>query len=233
MDTLDDFLMTRAASPDRPLAGLTILLVEDSRFAADGLRLIAQRSGARFRRADSLQSARRHLAVYRPTVVAVDLGLPDGSGLDLIRDLACATPRVTALIALSGDTDLHKAAISAGADTFIAKPIDHIAQFQQAILARLPSDRIRPILVEEEVPAFEADPLAYNDDLAAMAEELARGRVDYVIQFLSGVTKLIGDEDIAQTVRDLAAARRSGALTSTIEARLGALLDGRAGARMV
>ena len=78
--------MNVKATAVRPLLGLTVLVVEDSRFASEALRLLCIRSGARIRRADSLSAAHRHLKVYRPAVVIVDLGLPDGSGIELIEE---------------------------------------------------------------------------------------------------------------------------------------------------
>ena len=84
------------------LFAVTILLVEDSRSASEAIRLYAAESGARVRRADSLHAASRHLAIYRPNVVMVDLGLPDGDGMALIRHLASASTPIDAIVALSG-----------------------------------------------------------------------------------------------------------------------------------
>src|SRR6056297_3089561 len=98
MSDLDSLAPQRAASAQRPLLGMTVLAVEDSRYASEAMRLMCLRSGARIRRADCLRAARRHLSVYRPSVVIVDLGLPDGSGLDLISELSSAIPRVSGLL---------------------------------------------------------------------------------------------------------------------------------------
>src|SRR6056297_3042819 len=141
MEGLEDaFSPQRPPTARRPLLRMTILVVEDSRYACEALRLMCLRSGARIRRADCLTSARRHLQVYRPSAVIVDHGLPDGSGLELIAELHAARPRVGILMGMSGDGTGASAAKAAGADGFLDKPIASLATFQHAILEHMPSD---------------------------------------------------------------------------------------------
>jgi len=123
-----------------PLSGITILLVEDSASASEALRLMAVRSGARLRRADSLASAARHLAIYRPSVVIVDLGLPDGDGMTLIQSISEKAVPCPALIATSGsaEADWADAAWAAGANALLPKPIEGINQFQEIVLRAMP-----------------------------------------------------------------------------------------------
>ncbi len=206
-ESLEDFLMTRPPTAERPLLGQTVLVVEDSRFACEALRMICQRSGARIRRADCLKSAARHLRTYRPGIVLVDLGLPDGSGLDLIRELSAGEPRLSVIIAMTGDDGLEGKALAAGADAFISKPIRSISAFQSTILKVLPKDArpigLRPVSADEVVP----DRIAYRDDLALVSDLLTsdpdEATLHYLTSFLIGLAKSADDPLLAQIARDV------------------------------
>lgn len=186
-----------------PLAGLTMLAVEDSRFASEALRLLCQRSGARLRRAETLTAARRHLAVYRPDVVLVDLGLPDGNGVDLIRELTRASGGGSLVIAISGDPDGWSAAVRAGAAGFMEKPLNSLAGFQQAILGHL-GDR-PAAAVSEEGGAIRPDRQALHDDLVHAADLVAADLESwgspaarrYTVNFVSGLARSTHDADLA------------------------------------
>jgi DNA-binding response OmpR family regulator len=213
-ETLEDFLMTRPPTAERPLLGQTLLVVEDSRFACEALRLICQRSGARIRRADSLKSASRHLCTYRPGIVLVDVGLPDGSGLDLVRTLANCDPRIPLIMAMSGDDSLADKARDAGADAFLEKPITSISAFQSAILSNLPMAArptgLRAVCTDEVSP----DRIALRDDLALAADLLVpepdQRTLDYLTNFLLGIAKSLQDHELRDAVHNADASKGSG-----------------------
>lgn len=173
-----------------PLSGVTLLAVEDSRFASEALRLLCQRSGARLRRAETLAAARRHLVVYRPDVVLVDLGLPDGNGVDLIRELARNSAGSCLVLAISGDPDGWTAAMRAGAAGFLEKPVDSLASFQQTILAHLTgqASAISPAMKQPIHP----DQQALHDDLvhaANLVENDPATPRQYVSNFVRGLAR--------------------------------------------
>lgn len=237
MDDFDQFTMTRMPTARRPLLGLTILVVEDSRYASEAMRLLCLKSGARIRRADCLTSGRRHLQIYRPSGVIVDCGLPDGSGIELIDELARATPRVGVLLATSGDTDVEATAMAAGADGFLPKPVSSLAAFQEAILSRIPSDRhpSGPRAVSEEL--IQPDRVAFDDDMAHAADILRDseedGSIDYLAQFLRGVANSADDTDLANAAQDLAKARTEGRAVRSDLARVAGLVQDRLAQRAV
>ncbi len=113
-----------AAEGPRPAGSLRILLVEDD---ADTRRVMARLLAARGHRvatADGVAAAARSAEGADFDLLVSDLGLPDGSGLDLIRTLRSRGP--IAGIALSGhgmDDDLRRSR-EAGFVEHLTKPVD-------------------------------------------------------------------------------------------------------------
>ncbi len=231
-DDLDTFFITRPPTPERPLLGLTVLVVEDSLFASEAMRLLCLRSGARIRRADSLKSAYRHLSVYRPMVIIVDLGLPDGSGAELIREVATAKPRVPVILGISGDAGARAACVAAGADGFLEKPVESLAVFQNEVLRHLPKSKRPRKLRALSKETISPDPLALREDLTHIAELLNDDDHDedslrYVSQFLWGLARLVHDTPLTQAIADMDIQIRAGRPVGANLAQISALVGER------
>ena len=201
----------------KPLAGLTILLVEDSRYFADAVRLLATKSGARLRRADSLASARTHMKVCAPDVILVDLCLPDGSGQEFIKEVRDANRHLAkppAIVAMSGlESGAEKiTALENGASTFLRKPFFDLAQFQQIILSVLPE--IAQIKGPRSLPlgqAISPDQTALHSDLLRIdglildaLEKEDRSMLKYCALSLQSIANVNKDQDLFETVTVLA-----------------------------
>ncbi|WP_254796838.1 response regulator [Sulfitobacter albidus] len=208
-----------------------MLVVEDSRFACEAMRLLCLRSGARIRRADCIRSARRHLQVYRPTVVIVDLGLPDGCGTQFIAELVEAETTQSIVLAISGDTEREGEALAAGAQGFLGKPITSLAAFQQAVLSQLPADRRPSGLRVIENETITPDEMAYHDDISHAADILENlpneHALDYLAQFLRGVARSADDDPMVQAAHALAARRADGGAAGSETARIAGLIQQR------
>lgn len=227
-DSLSQPLGPRPVDLRRPLMGLTVLVVEDSRYASEAMRLLCLRSGARIRRADRLASAHRHLRTYRPSVVIVDLGLPDGCGDELIRTIKSTAQTMPVVLGTSGDSAMEQVAYAAGADGFLPKPVESLGLFQQAILSILPvSERPRMLLPVNDA-TISPDPIALRDDLSHMAQVLSVARdqpaFGYVAQFLAGLAR--SSHDDALELAASALRRRGGPSPSDIS-RLSGLVQER------
>lgn len=189
--------------PDRhvtdalPLQGLTLLVVDDSRFACDAWRLILSRAGARMRRAESLEIARLHLGLHRPDLAIVDLGLPDGRGEDLIADLAASGLPV---IGLSGDPEGRSRALNAGARAFLEKPLPPVAGLIRLIRDLVTGDGAG--VAAMDIPAANGDMMALRDDLMLAADLVQTpGDPAYALSFLQGLARAAGDPALEAATR--------------------------------
>jgi CheY-like chemotaxis protein len=195
-----------------------VLVVEDSRVTCDALRLIFQRTGARLRRAETLSRARMHLEAYRPDVVIVDLGLPDGRGETLI---AVASADGLPVLALSGDPDRRIAALDAGAIAFVEKPIPSVTGFLRLIRQLVAG--VGAVPPGEEIDPPPADPLALRDDLAFAAALVTGPDPDYAMGFVRSLARDSGDRALEDAVLQASTDGDRAGLAALLTARLSAL----------
>lgn len=101
---------------------ISVLIVEDEQAIVRFLRTALEADGLRVYDAGTLQRGLLEAATRKPDLVILDLGLPDGDGIDFIRDLR-QWSQVPVLVLSARIEESDKiAALDAGADDYLSKP---------------------------------------------------------------------------------------------------------------
>ncbi|WP_323012244.1 two-component system response regulator KdpE [Castellaniella sp.] len=101
---------------------LTALIVEDEPLIRRFVRTSLEVESWQVFEADTLKRGLIEAGTRRPDLIILDLGLPDGDGLNYLNDLrAWSTTSVIVLSARTGEAD-KIAALDAGADDYLTKP---------------------------------------------------------------------------------------------------------------
>jgi DNA-binding NarL/FixJ family response regulator len=102
----------------------SVLIVEDDRTFRARFETILASAGA-FRVVDAVDTVARGLRTLRESVIdllIVDLGLPDGNGIDVIREAARTQPECAVMVVtVFGDEEHVVAAIESGASGYLLK----------------------------------------------------------------------------------------------------------------
>jgi PAS domain S-box-containing protein len=127
LDTLPDGAAetsTDSASPKHAPKQLRILLVEDHRDTRHALSRLLTHFGHRTSVADGTQRALEIMASQRFDLVLCDIGLPDGSGYDVISKAKAKGPiKAVAITGFGTDEDIRRSK-EAGFDFHLVKPVD-------------------------------------------------------------------------------------------------------------
>ncbi len=101
---------------------INVLIVEDEKEIRRFVRSALESEGWRVFDTDTLQRGLIEAGTRKPDLIILDLGLPDGDGLDFIRDLRqWSSIPVIVLSARSEESD-KVVALDAGADDYLSKP---------------------------------------------------------------------------------------------------------------
>lgn len=102
-----------------------LLLVEDDALVASGIRSGLELEGFTVDHVATAAEADAALATLTSDIVILDLGLPDGDGLSLLRAWRAANQHIPVLILTARDTVADRVAgLSAGGDDYLLKPFD-------------------------------------------------------------------------------------------------------------
>lgn len=101
---------------------ITVLIVEDEKAIRRFLRSALEGENLRVYDAETLQRGLIEAATRKPDLVILDLGLPDGDGIDFIRDLRQWSAIPVIVLSARSDEQDKIAALDAGADDYLSKP---------------------------------------------------------------------------------------------------------------
>ena len=109
-----------------------VLLVEDDPAIARSIVYTLERDGMAVTHCLLLGDARRQLALNKPDVLVLDIGLPDGSGLDLCREVRASGNLPVLILSAQGEEIDRVLGLELGADDYVTKPFS-----PRELLARL------------------------------------------------------------------------------------------------
>src|SRR5262249_8602675 len=110
----------------------TVLVVDDEPPIRRFLRTSLAAAGYRIVEAEDAAGAVRLLAAEKPDLMVLDLGLPDRSGLELIREIRQTSTVPIVILSARHDERAKVEALDLGADDYVSKPFG-----MDELLARL------------------------------------------------------------------------------------------------
>lgn len=138
----------------------TILVVEDDDALRRSLVMTLKTAGYAAFDAATLAEARRARAHYKPHAIVLDLGLPDGDGLDFIKEIRKVDLTPIVVLTARDAEALKVASLDAGADDYVTKPFG-----LEELLARLRAALRHAVQTAGSAPIVRSGPLEI--DLAA------------------------------------------------------------------
>ena len=100
-----------------------LLIIEDNRELNQGLCKALKTDERKIISCQNLKTAREQMNCCEVSLVLLDINLPDGSGLDLLREIKETAPDIPVILLTANDTDMDIVdGLEKGADDYITKP---------------------------------------------------------------------------------------------------------------
>jgi two-component system KDP operon response regulator KdpE len=131
-----------------------VLVVEDEPGIRRVLRVLLEAEHYRVVEAETAARADNEARTHKPDLLVVDLGLPDGSGLDVIRGVRAWSPVPIVVLSARTMEEQKVAALDAGADDYVTKPFS-----APELLARIRAALRRNVRTATQAPELRLGPV--------------------------------------------------------------------------
>jgi len=185
----------------------TILIVEDDALTRDFLADNLCADGYEPLVADCLRDGLRLLETKFPDLAIIDIGLPDGSGLDLIRMVRSADglasrvdPRVPLVVVSGRASELDRVrGFERGADDYVCKPFGY-GELRARLAALMRRADQRPGAGRLRVGPLEVDPPSREVLLRGERVELSQKEYALLRALASEPTRVLTKDELLRTV---------------------------------
>jgi two-component system, OmpR family, response regulator RegX3 len=182
----------------------TILLVEDEESITTPLAEALERDGFHTEVAHTVADGLAKGRTVRPDLVLLDIGLPDGSGLDVCRELRSGSSVPIIILSARGEEADRVVGLELGADDYVVKPFS----------AREVIARIRAVLRRAgtptgagegpiEIGSVRLDPARRSTTLRGADVELARKEFDLLALLMREAGTVVTRERLIDEVWDV------------------------------
>jgi two-component system, OmpR family, KDP operon response regulator KdpE len=146
--------------------GPRVLVVDDEPQIVRGLRVVLRNAGFRVDSAATKEEALDALSHRPPDAVLLDLVLPDGSGVDICRQVREWSHVPIVVVSAVGDEREKVRALDAGADDYVTKPFgsQELAARLRAVLRRASDTNSEPAIEIGDLVIDLADRRVYRGD---------------------------------------------------------------------
>lgn len=158
----------------------TILIVEDDKYIIHFLSISLKEEDYGLWTAKTVKEAVSLFYANRPDLVILDLGLPDGDGMEVIESIRGIADTPIIIVSARLDEDEKIRALDAGADDYVTKPF-YMGELQARIRAAL---RKKENYTPDKSSCFEQGDLAVDFEkrqVAVAGEEIHLTPIEYRI----------------------------------------------------
>ena len=185
---------------DRP----SVLLVEDEASIAEPFARALGREGFDAEVAPTAAAARAMFARRRPSIVLLDLTLPDGDGRELCREWRRDTSVPIIMLTARGTETDRVVGLELGADDYVVKPfsVAEVAARIRAVLRRAQPETPAAVAPPVTLGELTIDPATRSASLRGRDLGLARKEFDLLARLARDAGRVVSREDLMSDVWD-------------------------------